>query len=115
MSLTLHNGRSRDLIAEIAAKIRERSQVNLPAQPLRKLQLHPGHVEQSRRFAGLELDQDIDVALAPKTGSQDRTKEGQLLNVIAPSEVVEIRGRHREHGRIHCGSPLTSYQGGKLR
>jgi hypothetical protein len=54
-------------------------------------------------MARLELDEYVDVALGPEVVSQDRAKQGEAANVMAPAEVGEGRPvdgdarRHRYH------------------
>jgi hypothetical protein len=50
--------------------------VDLPAEQLTQLELHRGEGEQPGHVTGLELHQDIDVAVVPKVvperGTEDR-------------------------------------------
>ena len=51
-----------DLIAEVAAELLGRAQINSTAEQIGERLLHARHREVTHRSLGLELDQHIDVA-----------------------------------------------------
>jgi hypothetical protein len=51
----------------VPAEVARRAQVDLlPAEHGRELDLHRGEPEQARLAAGLELDEQVDVAVRPR-------------------------------------------------
>src|SRR5207248_11569278 len=74
-SFILHGGRSKHLIAEVAAEILGCTQVHLSSQLFGEFQLHPGDAEQTWRFTRLELNQNVNIAVGPESLSEDRPEQ----------------------------------------
>lgn len=82
------------------------------------LQAHEG--EQAVADAGLELDQDVDIAVAPEIVAGDRAEKGKLLDAVAMAEVVENVSRGKidwKSGSCHPlrVAPLDNRTGGRVR
>src|SRR5712691_4109824 len=70
-----------------------------PAQESRELLLQPDE-GQAWHVAGLEFDQDIDVAVWPEVLTQDGAEQGQPPDVVPPTEVrnlLAVDGDPRAH------------------
>src|SRR5215213_3478688 len=85
----LNLGFRQHLVSEIGAQETPGVEVHLPAKDLGKLCFH-GKERQARHVTGLELHQDIDVALGPEVVPQDRTEEGQLADMATSTELLDL-------------------------
>jgi hypothetical protein len=71
----LHLGGSKHIVAEVAAQIFRRAEVHGSADDRLDLELHARQRKESRRLLGLEFDQDIDIALGPKSVRQHGSEQ----------------------------------------
>ena len=85
----LHLGRLDDLIAEVAAQLCRRSEVDLPPKPLTELDFHARHGDVSHPRPFFELHQHIDIALGPKTVCQNRPEKREFANLVSLAEVSD--------------------------
>jgi hypothetical protein len=82
----LRLGRSHHLIAEMTAQVARRAQIHAaPAHQGRQLDLDAHHVEERRGGIGLELHQQIDVAVRTCGAFQARPEQRQLTDAVAPA------------------------------
>src|SRR5512136_241818 len=96
-------GLSHDAVAEVSAQRAGRVQVHAAPENGRELLLQ---VEEgkTRDVAGLELDQDVYVALRPEVVAQDGAEECQAPDMMAPAKVGDAilvdgdAGSHGVHG-----------------
>jgi hypothetical protein len=59
-------------------------------------------------LAGLEIDQDVNVAVWPEIVRQDGAKQGEFANVMAPAELSDSVAIDRDFGRH--GSTHTTFR-----
>lgn len=86
----LNMGLGHDPVAEVAAQLVRSAQVDLTADHLGELTLHPGQAEVTRSLAGLELDQHVHVGIRPKVAAQHRPEQRQPADVIAAAELRDF-------------------------
>ncbi len=60
-------------------------EIDPTSEDLGQVVLHPEEL-QPGRLAGLELHQDVDIALGPEILSKHRTEECQSLDPVTPAE-----------------------------
>jgi hypothetical protein len=91
-----------DLIAEVFAEVRVGTQLDLAAEEWLQLQLQPRETQQPGDVAGLELHEQIEIAVGAKLVPQGRPVDCQMPDPVAPTEgpqlLVErvqcVQGRH---------------------
>src|SRR5262245_47622724 len=90
----LDTGCGEYFVPEIAAKLVGGAQINFPTtKKFRKLPLHPSQVQETRGLAGLELNQEVEVAILSKFTFQSRTEEGEFPYSISFTEISDLFAR----------------------
>jgi len=75
-------GLAKDFVSEIGTEATSGSQIDPPAEQLRKLDLQLGHAQVSDRASRLKLDENVDVALGTEVVADNRAKQRQAPNAI---------------------------------
>src|SRR5450756_237072 len=91
-----------DLVAEVAAELLGRAQIDAATEKLAELLLHARHREVADRGLGLELDQHVDVALGAEIVAKHRAEERQAPDAAAAAELADalvIDAHGQAHGR----------------
>jgi hypothetical protein len=88
----LHLGGMDDLVAEVAAQLGRRSEVDLSAKPFAKLDFHARHRDVSHPCSFLELHQNIHITVGAETVCQNRPEKRELANPVSPAEVSDELG-----------------------
>jgi len=93
-----------DLVPEVPAEVLVGSQLNLPApEEPGELELHGREADESGGATGLELDQEVDVAIGPVLSPACRAEQRQAPNAVFPAEAGEslaIDAQYCVHGPI---------------
>ena len=79
----------KDVLTEVPAEFGRSSQVHLPPEHFRQLQLQPRHAEESGGLPRLELDEKVDITVGSEVASEDRAKERESANSVPPAEARE--------------------------
>jgi hypothetical protein len=75
------------LVPEVSAQVLPGAKVDLPAvEDLGQLPFHSGQPDESRNVAGLELNEDVEVALGREPGAENGPEEGKLADVVTLAE-----------------------------
>src|SRR5437660_7485875 len=88
-----------DPIAEVAAQRTWRVQVHRSPQNLREL-FREGDEGEAGHSSGLELDEDVDVAVGSEVGAEDGSEEGQAADAVATAkrrDLLCVNGKPRLH------------------
>src|ERR1043165_1041185 len=88
---------AKDLVPEVLAEEAGRVQVYLPAEQSGQFALHREERE-AGRVAGLELDQNVDVAIRPKVLAQHRAEQRQTRDVAPATKLRECVAVERDPG-----------------
>ncbi len=100
----LNLGRPHDLVAEMAAEVLGRSEVDPSvAEHGREFGFHPGEPDEPRFLSRLELDQKVYIAVRTGRASECRAEQGEPADVMAPAERPE-RSRVGKQGPFHRSS-----------
>lgn len=89
----MNSGRSNNLVAKPAAEIFRSLDVDATAQHRCEFPLHRRQPEKSGSAIGIELHQNIHVALPPKSAGQHRTEQRKLPDMIPSAEIRECFAR----------------------
>lgn len=82
-----------DLVPEVAAQVVVGAEVNLPTpEQSGKLLFHAGDREQAGGCTGMELDEQINVALRPEIVPQGRAEQGEPPDMVTAAEGFQRRG-----------------------
>src|SRR4051794_32038785 len=68
-----------DLVAEVGAEVFGGAQLDRPAEGVFELEFHHGEVQQAGGVFGLELDQEVDVAVGPEVVAQGGSVVGKAV------------------------------------
>ena len=102
VAFILEQGRGNHLVTEVTAQLFRRTQVDFPADDLRKFHLHPDQIEIGYGRFRLELHQKIHVAFRPEARRQYRAEQGEFEDAMPLAEVVD-RGLGHGDGRGGSG------------
>lgn len=78
-------------------------EIHLPSEYLRELIFH-GQEGEPRNVTGLELHEDVDIALRSEVGSQNRTEQRELPDMMT---ATERRDRLLVHGKLGSHERLS--------
>ena len=73
-------------VAEIAAQVLRRAEVDFATEHPGQFQLHTGESNKTGDTVRLELDEDVDIAVWSEIGPQGRAEDGQPTNAMRPAE-----------------------------
>jgi hypothetical protein len=81
-------------LAEIAVKLVGSAQIDLSTtEKFRKVSLHSGQIEETRRLARLELNQKVDVAVLPKLALKSGpNRESLRIRFLLQKSAILSRG-----------------------
>src|SRR5688572_22101828 len=90
----LDTGCGEYFVAEIAAKLVGRAQIDLSTtENSGKLSLHSGQIEEAGCLGRMELNEEVDVAILPKLALQGGTEEGESPYSISFTEIGNLVSR----------------------
>ena len=78
-------------IPDVAAQVAGRAEIDFPAEQLGQLEFKTGQQEQTRDPSGLELDEEVDVAIWAQLATKRRAEEAQPANAVSLTERLEHR------------------------
>ncbi len=113
-SFILNSRRSDNLIAEVPAQFFRLAQIHFSAQQLCQLQFHACESKAIGRFAGLELDQYIDIARRPKPLRQHRAKQRQPADVMPLAKRGNLHARNGNRQRRRHSKSFSQYPIGSV-
>src|SRR6516162_7793685 len=79
-------GHAFDGLTEVRTEFVCRPQIHRPAEQLRQLAFNLGQSKKARDSIGLELDQEVDIAVGPVGALQHRAKQRETANAVPATQ-----------------------------
>ena len=92
-----------NLVSEVVGEETRRVQIDLASELFAQLNLEASQTQQTHPSLGLELDEDIHVAVGSEVIAEDGPEEGQTAEVVGPAERLDLLIRNVDSCLAHSG------------
>jgi len=90
-----------DLVAEMLREFTRRAKIDLMPEDRGEFVLHMSHIEEVRRAARLELDENINIALRREIVAENAAEKRQPRDAVALAEARDSVQRDVKSSRKH--------------